>query len=1106
MEAAVDKVTSYMESRSADPCLDYNECEKDQMKALDTLAAYYVKTANREKNREKKRDWFQRATHLYTAADKIVMYDNNHILGRAYFCLLEGEKVDQAEAQFQYVLTSQPSNIPAQLGQACIAFNKKNYAAALRYYKQVLKASPKCPADVRVGIGHCFYKLGKVDKAKLAFERAYQLNDKCVGALVGLALIELNKKTPDSIRRGVQMLSRAYQHDSTDPMVLNHLANHFFFKKDFNKVQHLALHAFHNTENEAMRAESCYQLARGYHIQDDYDQAFQYYYQATQFASSNFVLPYYGLGQLYIARGDSENAAQCFEKVLKAHPGNYETMKILGSLYAHSDSQTKRDQAKTYLKKVTEQAPDDFEAWIELAQILEQNDLNGALSAYSTAMKIIQDKVQVEVPPEIHNNVAALHFRLGNLEDAAKHYAFSLERCQVEAASDVESDKNYYSSIAITIRYNLARLYEAQHETEKAAKAYKDILRQHPNYIDCFLRLGCISRDRGQIYDASDWFKEGFKISQNHADGWSLIGNLHMAKSEWGPAQKKFERILKDSPEDLYSILALGNVWLQTLAIPTKDKEKEKRHQERALTLYKRVLRIDAKNIYAAHGIGCVMAYKSCIPEARDVFAQVREATADFPDVWLNIAHIYVEQKQYVAAIQMYENCLKKFSRQNNTEILLYLARAHYRCGKLRECKKILLRARRVAPHDTIILFNLALVLQKLAMKVMEDSKSDFPTVLNAVYELNLAQKYFHFLHSTGDKTRFDLDGVAHEVQRCQDLLRQAEHHVKRAKAVDEQEKETRKKQEEERRALQEKMEEERRRREEEERKKREEKETLRKNFVEQSKDKLIFTEVVDEKVSKKPRMRRAEEDDFVTDGSGSDEENRVRKRKRTSGDEGALSDRPSDQERRREKKRRKRAERGERGSDDDRSRNSHERRRRRREGKSGERKRKPQPREESRSTKPSKFVSKEFIDDDSDSDSDEENKAKLVIAEENKKSSGSSSDSDSDQPRAKQESASSDSESDIEVKKKSKKKFDLKKFRRGDDSDSEVERSPQAEDNNDQDEQPDASDEEVHRSPPRDSDEEDAIIRPKKRRIVESDDEEEEQRPMNAEDNSDDD
>ena len=50
-------------------------------------------------------------------------------------------------------------------------------------------------------------------------------------------------------------------------------------------------------------------------------------------------------------------------------------MKILGSLYANSPSQLQRDIARQHLKKVTERFPDDVEAWIELAQILEQNDL-----------------------------------------------------------------------------------------------------------------------------------------------------------------------------------------------------------------------------------------------------------------------------------------------------------------------------------------------------------------------------------------------------------------------------------------------------------------------------------------------------------------------------------------------------------------------------------------------------------------------------------------------------------------------------------------------------------------------------------------------------------
>ena len=50
------------------------------------------------------------------------------------------------------------------------------------------------------------------------------------------------------------------------------------------------------------------------------------------------------------------------------------------------------------------------------------------------------------------------------------------------------------------------------------------------------------------------------------------LGNLHLAKMEWGPGQKKFERILKQpaTSNDAYSHIALGNVWLQTLHQPTK--------------------------------------------------------------------------------------------------------------------------------------------------------------------------------------------------------------------------------------------------------------------------------------------------------------------------------------------------------------------------------------------------------------------------------------------------------------------------------------------------------------------------------------------------------
>lgn len=65
----------------------------------------------------------------------------------------------------------------------------------------------------------------------MAFERALELDPKCVGAQVGLAILDLNSTTPESIMNGVQLLSKSYTIDPSNPMVLNHLANHFFYKK-----------------------------------------------------------------------------------------------------------------------------------------------------------------------------------------------------------------------------------------------------------------------------------------------------------------------------------------------------------------------------------------------------------------------------------------------------------------------------------------------------------------------------------------------------------------------------------------------------------------------------------------------------------------------------------------------------------------------------------------------------------------------------------------------------------------------------------------------------------------------------------------------------------
>jgi RNA polymerase-associated protein CTR9 len=161
-----------------------------------------------------------------------------------------------------------------------------------------------------------------------------------------------------------------------------------------------------------------------------------------------------------------------------------------------------------------------------------------------------------------------------------------------------------------------------------------------------------------------------------------------------------------------------------------------------------------------------------------------------------------VEQKQYIGAIQMYENCLRKFYNFHNTEVLLYLSRAYFKAGRLLECKQTLLKARHISPNDSLLLFNLALVEQRLAMaalrciacvyvrdddssvtpmlsfhspRMLRDERSSLSTVLSAVRELEMAQRFFVYLSKEGDRMKFDLSYATHEARKCADYLSQVQ-------------------------------------------------------------------------------------------------------------------------------------------------------------------------------------------------------------------------------------------------------------------------------------------------------------------------------------------
>lgn len=108
--------------------------------------------------------------------------------------------------------------------------------------------------------------------------------------------------------------------------------------------------------------------------------------------------------------------------------------------------------------------------------------------------------------------------------------------------------------------------------------------------------------------------------------------------------------------------------------------------------------------------------------------------------------------------------------------------------------------------------------------------------------------RYFTYLAAHGDKTRFNTALASFEANQCSDLLTQAQHHVITARQIDMEERQVRQKQEEDRAAFKRLQEEEKLRKEADRQRTREEMLVKRHEYIEKTKNALLFSDMPSEK------------------------------------------------------------------------------------------------------------------------------------------------------------------------------------------------------------------------------------------------------------------
>ncbi|XP_022754797.1 protein CTR9 homolog isoform X1 [Durio zibethinus] len=798
----------------------YADVRYERIAILNALGAYYSYLGKIETKQREKEEHFILATQYYNKASRIDMHEPSTWVGKGQLLLAKGE-VEQAFAAFKIVLEGDRDNVPALLGQACVEFNRGRYSDSLELYKRALQVYPNCPGAVRLGIGLCRYKLGQFEKARQAFQRVLQLDSENVEALVALAIMDLQANDAAGIQKGMGQMRRAFEIYPYCAMALNYLANHFFFTGQHFLVEQLTETALAVTNHGPTKSHSYYNLARSYHSKGDYEKAGFYYMASIKEINKphEFIFPYYGLGQVKLKSGDFRSALSNFEKVLEVYPDNSETLKALGHIYVQLGQVEK---ALEFMKKATKIDPRDAQAFLDLGELLISFDTGAALDAFKTARNLLEKGGQA-VPVEVLNNIGVIHFEREELELALESFNKAVgdgvwhaltgnkpKSYIIEAMASIldYKDMQLFHRLEedglsvelpwnkVTVVFNLARLHEQLHNTGTANLLYRLILFKYPDYIDAYLRLAAIAKARNNLQLSIDLVNEALKVNDKCPNALSMLGDLELKNDDWVKAKETF-RSASDATDgkDSYAILSLGN-WNYFAAIRNEKRNPklEATHLEKAKELYTRVLVQHTDNLYAANGAGVVLAEKGQFDVSKDIFTQVQEGASgsvfvQMPDVWINLAHIFFAQGNFALAVKMYQNCLRKFYHNTDSQILLYLARTHYEAEQWQECKKTLLRAIHLAPSNYTLRFDAGVAMQKFSTSTLQKEKRTADEVRSTVAELENAVRIFSQLSAASNLHLhgFDEKKINTHVEYCKHLLDAAKVHREAAEREEQQ-------------------------------------------------------------------------------------------------------------------------------------------------------------------------------------------------------------------------------------------------------------------------------------------------------------------------------
>ena len=278
-----------------------------------------------------------------------------------------------------------------------------------------------------------------------------------------------------------------------------------------------------------------------------------------------------------------------------------------------------------------------------------------------------------ESSPEIHNNLARIHVRAGDLDEAEAEFQKAL------ALNPHDADALLGLSGLAAMKGNRGR---AEHLVKVA-------LATNPDFPPALAQLGDLRRDAGDLGECVRLYREAVALHDASPGLYLGLGDCLQRAGRYPEAEEVFTRALQLDPDSFVAIYNLGVTAFQ------------QGREEEAIELYERALELDGQHPLAAATLNNLGTVHLDRGETERAIARWEEAVAASPaqfEARYNLASQYLDQGKVDAAIPLLEGAA---SLAPNHELLhTRLARAYMEKGRGEDAYRALSLVRRLYPEN----------------------------------------------------------------------------------------------------------------------------------------------------------------------------------------------------------------------------------------------------------------------------------------------------------------------------------------------------------------------------------------------------------------------